>query len=195
LAMAAMALTLRPGTEVQADVRLRAAYVDAHPLLWALSWPVWMAAAMSLTGFCAWWAARVRGSRLAAAAVAIAAAGMLIDLSGEALYLGWLPWLADAVLADAPGAAERFAHLQRAGTVLTGVFANGLYTAAGIMLTLATPSLSPLARAVAWSAWAAGAALVVSAAIGSATTLVASSAVLFPLVVLTVLLVGRELKD
>jgi hypothetical protein len=195
LAMALMALTLRPGTEVQPSVGLRAAYIGAHPFLWALSWPVWMAAAMLLAGFCAWWGARVRWSRLVAAALVAAAVGMLFDLSGEALYLGWLPWLADGVMAGAPGAAERFAQVQRMGTVLTGVFANGLYTVAGIALTLATPGLSGRVRAVAWAAWAAGSALVAAAAAGSAAALVACSAVLFPLVVVACVLVWRELKD
>jgi hypothetical protein len=139
-ALLMMALVLRGGTEAQASVAARAAYVVAHPLGWALGWTVWMTAAQTVAGFYAWWAARLPSRRVAAAVLVATAVGLACDLLGESLYAAWLPWLAPDVAAGVPGAAGRFAALQRAGTVLTGVAANGLYTLAGLALTLATPS-------------------------------------------------------
>ena len=81
----------------------------------------------------------------ALACVAVAAAGLSCDVAGESLLIGWLPRDYDRV---APLATQ-----------LTGTAANGLYTLAGIVLTLATPVL-PL-RWLAWVAWISGIALVV----------------------------------
>lgn len=190
LAVLMMAAVLRGGTEVQGDVAARAAYVAAHPLGWTLGWAVWMAAAVSVAGFYAWWAARLPSRRVAAAVLVMAGIGLACDLLGESLYAAWLPWLAPDVTA---GAADRFASLQRAGTVLTGVAANGLFTLAGLALTLATPSLGGRLRAFALFVWVAGAALTVSAAVGSAAGMVACAAVLFPSFAALCVLVGRRL--
>jgi hypothetical protein len=98
-------------------------------------WILWMIAAVSLIGFYAWWGARIGNIT----AVAIAASGIVCDLSGESIFIA-------------------FPDHQRLASLLTGGAANGLYTLAGILLTLATPTL-PL-RWLAWIAWASGIALV-----------------------------------
>lgn len=194
LAGAVMALVLRGGTEAEPSVAGRAAYILAHRLGWGLSWAVWMSAAAAVAGFYAWWAARVPSGRIAAAALVLTGVGLLCDLTGESLYAAWLPWVAPDVLAGAAGAAERFAALQRAGTVLTGVGANGFYTLAGIALTLGTPSLDGRTRAFAFAVWAAGVALSVAAALGSTVGMVTSSALLFPAFSLLCVVVGRRLS-
>ena len=194
LAGAVMAGVLRGGTEVQPSVAGRAAYILAHPLGWGPGWAVWMSAAAAVAGFYAWWAARLPSRRIAAAALVLTGVGLLCDLLGESLYAAWLPWVAPEVLAGSAGAAERFAALQRAGTVLTGVGANGLYTLAGIALTLGTPSLGGRARAFAFAVWAAGVALSIAAGVGSTAAMVASSALLFPAFSLLCVVVGRRLN-
>ncbi len=101
-----------------------------------LMWMLWMAAAISLVGFYAWWGRRI-------APIAIAMVAVVCDFAGESIYIGWLPQ---------PGT-----HLDRVAALLTGAAGNGLYTVAGIMLTLASPRL-PL-RPIAWLAWISGIAL------------------------------------
>lgn len=181
----AMLGVLRGGTEAEPRLAARMAYVHAHAAAWRAGFAVWMIAGMSVLAFYAWWARAVRSRRVALAALVVAGAGLVCDLSGEALYAGWLPRLADD--------AARFDHLQRVGTVLTALFANGFYTAAGIVLTLGTRGLPGPVRALAWVVWVAGAALSVCGAAGWATGLVAASGVLFPALVLLALLLPRAL--
>lgn len=169
LAGAALALVLRPGTEVAPDPLARAAYITAHPLLWRGGWLLWMAAALSLLGFYAWWAARPGMPRWALAGFWLAVAGILFDFLAESLYIGWLP--------------ENLPTIQRLGTLLSGAGANSLYTAGGLLLTLALPwgRLAPRwrwLRALAWAAWAAGFALSLSALAGFVPGLLLSGAAL-----------------
>ncbi len=169
LAGAALALVLRPGTEVTPNLGERAAYIAQHLGLWRGGWLLWMAAALSLLGFYAWWGGRAGMARWAAAGFWLAAAGLLFDFLAESLYIGWLP-----------GQLEAIQHL---GTLLSGGAANGLYTAGGIVLTLATPwaataRRSRWLRALAWAVWLSGIALSASALLGFVPGLVASGAAL-----------------
>lgn len=122
---AALALVLRPGTEVVASLAERAQYIAQHPAVWRGGWLVWMAAALSLLGFYAWWGGQPGMPRWAVLGFWLAAAGITCDFLAESLYIGWLP--------------AQLETIQRLGTVLSGAFANGLYTLGGIVLTLATP--------------------------------------------------------
>jgi hypothetical protein len=169
LAGAALALALRPGTELAPDPLARAAYITAHPALWRGGWLLWMAAALSLLGFYAWWANRPRMPRWAVAGFWLAAAGLLFDFLAESLYIGWLP--------------ENLETLQRLGTLLSGGAANALYTAGGVALTLAMPwgrlpQRWRWLRALAWAAWAAGLALSLSSLANFAPGLLLSGAAL-----------------
>jgi hypothetical protein len=181
----AMLLVLRGGTEAEPELATRMAYVHAHPAAWRAGFAVWMMAGMSVLAFYAWWAPAVRSRGAALAALVVAAAGLACDLTGEALYAGWLPTTDDAA---------RFEYLQRVGTVLTAVFANGFYTAAGVVLTLGTPALPARVRALAWVVWVAGVVLSVCGAAGWPAGLVAASGVLFPALVLLALLLPRALR-
>ena len=153
LAGVILAVGLRPGTEAGGSFVERAAYIGAHPWLWRGGWLVWMAAALSLLGFYAWWGARLRRPGWALAALGIAAAGLVCDLFAELLYIGWLP--------------AQIETLQPLAALLTSGAANALYTAGGVVLTLVTPWRSGWMRALAWAAWAAGALLTVAALAGS----------------------------
>jgi hypothetical protein len=141
----ALLLVLRPGTEAGGDVAQRAAYVRDHPVAWRAGWALWMAAGASLIAFYAWWGARADRRGAAGVAVAVGAAGLACDWGAEALYVGWLP--------------SDFAAVARAGDLLTGGAANGLYSVAGAILTLATPSLPRGLAAWAWVPWTSGFAL------------------------------------
>ncbi len=178
LAFLALALCLRHGTEMAA-LPDRIAFVEGHPLLWRAGWCVWMAAAFSLLGFYAWWGCRVH-ARAAIAAFLVALAGLCCDLSAESLFVGWLP--------------DDFERIQSAGTFLTGGMANGLYTVAGIILTLATPGLAKGLRAWAWLAWACGILLSVFAFAGSAIGSAVSATGLFLLFCPWVVVAGKALR-
>jgi hypothetical protein len=153
LAGVILAVGLRPGTEAGGGFAERAAFIGANPLLWRGGWLVWMAAALSLQGFYAWWGARLGRPRLALAALGLSAAGLVCDLFAESLFIAWLP--------------AGIETLQPLGTLLTSGAANALYTAGGVVLTLATPWRSAAMRALAWVAWLAGAVLTLSALAGS----------------------------
>lgn len=184
-ALLVMALVLRGGTEAEPQLAARMAYVHAHATAWRAGFAVWMLAGMSVVAFYAWWAGWLRSRKAAATALVFAIAGLACDLSGETLYSALLPQLsADPV---------RFDQIQRLGTVLTAVFANGFYTAAGIVLTLGTPELPPRVRMLAWVVWIAGIVLSVAGAMGWAMGLVIASGVLFPALVLLALMLPRAL--
>jgi small multidrug resistance pump len=180
LAAAALLVLLRPGTEAASDPAGRAAWIAEHPVAWRGGWAFWMASAVALTCFYAWWGARVPRRRIAFAAVAVCALGNAFDLTAETLYVGWLP--------------DDLERVGRAGTLLTGGVANGLYTIAGILLTTATPSLPRWLRAWAWGAWVGGIGLSVSVVADSTPGMVASTAVLMTLFCPLVLLVARHLR-
>ena len=178
-AILAMAVVLRHGTEIVPVVADRLSYMSDHPILWRAGWGVWVAAAVSLVAFYAWWGSHVR-ARWGIAAFSVASVGLVCDLFAESLLIGWLPRDYD-----------RIAPLT---TLLTGAAANGLYTGAGVILTLATDSLQGLLRAAAWTAWAAGAALTACTIGGSATGIAITTAVLFAVFCPWVVAFGRTLQ-
>jgi hypothetical protein len=92
---------------------------------------------VSLIGFYAWWGARVGNI----AAVAIAASGIVCDFSGESMFIA-------------------FPDHERLASLLTGGAANGLYTLAGILLTIRN-GLKPVPTLLAWIAWSSGIALII----------------------------------
>ena len=130
LALAALALVLRGGTELERDVSQRAHYIAQHTGVWRTGWAIWMLAALSLVGFYAWWAAHLPRNGWRIAAVLIAIAGMACDLVGESLFMSVL--VERAARGDLAGLAEA----QRLGSLLTAGAANGLYTVGGIILTV-----------------------------------------------------------
>ena len=164
LAAAALLLVLRPGLTV-AELASRAAYVVEFALVWRLGWGLWIAAALTLVAFYGWWGARVRNWTLATVAFGIAVAGIACDVSAESLLLGWLP-------AD-------FESTTRLATILTGGAANGLYTIAGIVLTLVTPFRSAGFRAWTWAVWVAGVFLSAFSLAGWIAGIAVSTAILF----------------
>ncbi|HEX5136474.1 MAG TPA: hypothetical protein VFY93_05860 [Planctomycetota bacterium] len=178
LAFVALAGSLRHGTEL-VPVAERAAFIEGHPFAWRAGWAVWMAAALTLLLFYAWWACRVP-ARAGVLGLLVATAGACCDLSAESLFVGWLP--------------RDLERIQAAGTFLTGGMANGLYTLGGIVLTLATPGLRGGLRLWAWLAWGFGIALSVFAFAGLPTACAVSATALFLLFCPWVWVAGRALR-
>lgn len=145
IAALALLLVLRPGTEAEADLATRIAYITDNAVAWRIGWSAWVAAAMSLMLFYAWWAARLGARRGVVLALEVGACGLAFDLTAESLLIGWLP--------------RDYFTVAPIATFLTGVAGNGFYTLAGMVLTLATPGLSRGFRAWTWSIWLVGLAL------------------------------------
>jgi hypothetical protein len=194
-ALGLMALVLAPGTEAVADVAARARYVAAHDVAWPAAWVVWMASALTLLAFYAWWGRRVTSPAATLAVVAIAAVGATFDIGGERIYAFVLPRLADAAGAGDAGALAAFAAAQATATARTAMWANGFYTLAGLILTLLTPRFRGWRAAVAWTVWAAGVALSLFGALGMGGGMAVASAVLFPAFILLSLVLPRHLAD
>lgn len=163
----ALATALAPGTGVVADLNERIAYVESNLVAWRLGWSVWIAAALSLLAFYAWWALRVGLSRVPRVALAIAATGLAFDLVAEILLIGWLP--------------DRYVEVAPLAFLMTGGVANGLYTIVGALLTLRTPAIRGAFAVWAWTMWASGAALSVFAFADAPLGIAVSTAVLFAL--------------
>jgi hypothetical protein len=158
-AVLVMALVLAPATPIVTDATERFAYVQGHLLAWSLGWAVWIAAALSLLWFYIWWRGRMGASYVP---VALAACGLVADITSEIMLIQY-----DVMTAP-------FAFL------LTGVVANGLYTACGIWLTLAM-RLSSVERIWAAVMWAAGITLSVATLAGLYLLAAIATAVLFAL--------------
>jgi len=172
-ALAALAIWLQPGTLVETSPQARALFVGDHVASWSLGWAIWMAAAVSITGFYAWWGSFLPARNVALLGVCLCALGMVADFSGEGSAIMRLVELTS-------GSVDRYVAVERQFTLLSPGLANGLYTLGGVLLTLVTPGLPRWVRAAMWVTWAAGAAMTAAAIADSAAAIVVSTAVLFP---------------
>lgn len=170
---------LRGGSEAGGNVAQRSAWLAAHPVQWRAGWLIWMAAAISLLALFAWWGARVP-RRAAFVALIVAGAGLACDFAGESIFIAWIP---------APGST-----MYRTASLLTGGAGNGLYTLAGILLTLVTPRMPPFLRGWAWLVWASGAALTLATIANVPSAVIASSAALMALFIPWVVVAGMRLR-
>jgi hypothetical protein len=153
-----MAFVLAPATPIVTDAAERSAYVQTHLIAWRLGWVVWIAAALSLLWFYAWWRGRIGASHIA---VVLAASGLFADVTSETMLI-----LYDTTTAPL--------------FVLTGVVANGLYTACGIWLTLAM-RVNTTERIWAGVMWAAGITLSLATLAGLYLLAAVATALLFAL--------------
>jgi hypothetical protein len=178
-AFAAMATVLRPGTEIEPFAAERVAYISQHPALWRGGWSLWIAAALSLVAFFAWWGSHLGRPAWGLLAVAIASAGLVCDLAGESLLIGWLP--------------RDYDRIAPVATMMTGAAANGLYTVAGVVLTVATRSLSEFVRTLTWAVWLAGAAVTASTLARAPMAIAISTTALFLMFCPWVIVLARSL--
>lgn len=176
-AVIVLALVLAPGTTVVPNVDERVRYIGEHLVAWRAAWAVWMAAAVSLLWFYVWWRARVNAPHVA---LAVALLGIAADWSAE--------------LSLVISGAEGHAAVAPLAFFLTGAVANGLYTIAGVILTLATP-LGIGARAYAALMWCAGGLLSVGAALALPLLTAGATAALFALFLPWCVWLARRLGD
>jgi hypothetical protein len=180
VAIVVMGAVLRFGTEIVPLVADRVSYISQHPVLWRMGWSLWIAAAASLVSFYAWWGSHLRESRWAIMALCVASTGLVCDLFAESLLIGWLP--------------RDYERVAPVATLLTGAAANGFYTIAGVILTLATDALRGMIRAMAWAVWIAGALLTLSTLAHTPIGIAICTTVVFVLFCPWVVLLGRALQ-
>ena len=184
IAFVGMAALLQGGMVAEPDLVQRARYIADHPGAWTTGWCFWMASALSLIAFYAWWGGRLATPRWASAGVLLAASGSVFDLSGEFLSVIGLRDSALSMLANSDASlAAGFAAIERTATLLTAGFANTLYTVGGCVLMLKTTNLPRNVRLAMWTTWIAGVGMTVAAVAHSPGGLVVSSIVLFPLLI------------
>ncbi|HVS49794.1 MAG TPA: hypothetical protein VHJ99_12940 [Candidatus Dormibacteraeota bacterium] len=190
-AAGALLLVLRPGTEVVPDIASRIAYITNHELLWRAGWVCWIAAALSLLAFYAWWGARLPAWGWGVAALAIASIGLVFDLTAESLLIAWLP--------------KDYSQVAPVTSLLTGGPGNGLYTVAGAVLTLGTRTMRGIPAyedkamlngwflAWTWAIWAAGFGLSAFTFAGNFLGVAVCSGILFTLFCPWAVVMGRKL--
>ena len=184
VAAAAMLLFLREGLPGFTEAR-RVAYIAAHPAAWAGGWVLWHIAAISLVALYVVLALRLRGV-LALSSVAVATAGLAIDMICEAKYIGVLPHLR----------GEEFARLDRELEVLIGYAANGLYTAAFVMIAIAGWRVLPtVAMILAGPVAGSGFALAIASLQHDARLQTVTSALLFVTLILWMIVIARWLQN
>jgi hypothetical protein len=190
--VAALVVTLvflRRGTFAESNEWFRAAFIAENTATWSVGWGLWMLSAASFVGFCAWWGGRLAARNVAVWGVLIAAFGTIFDLSGEGLLILSLVERAASVFAFEgelfhPWNAAAFMSVERSFTLLSAGAANGLYTVGGILLTLVTPNLPTWVRTSMWGTWLAGIAMTIAGIMNHVGGLMASSVVLFPLLII-----------
>lgn len=193
LGLAVMWLFLRPGMLTEPDAAERAMYIAQHSTLWAIGWVVWMLSAASLVAFYAWWGSRLSAPLAATVGVLLAALGFVFDLSGESLSVlvlaeQSLTVVGDSMLWD----YACFEFHERVVTLLTAGAANLLYTLGGLVLMLWTVDLPRRVRLAMWGTWISGVGMTLAAVFNHVGGLVATTTVLFPLLITWTVWMGRH---
>jgi hypothetical protein len=121
---------MRPGSPL-VPVAERMAYLAGRPAGWVWGWGIWMACSLLLVAYVAALRSRLPGRSFAAdLALTLAAAGMGVDLLCDVIQIRGLP------LAAASGSEPLFLALEALAFTAGLTVANGLYTAAVLLLTL-----------------------------------------------------------
>ena len=181
-AAAGMLFLLRGG--LLGELTDRIAYMQAHRAAWLCGWLLWQIAAVSLIAFYAVLAMRF-GGVWSIVAMAVAAAGISIDIASESRYMGVLPQFRN----------DAFVQLDRDLEVLIGYGANGLYTVAFVLLVLAGWRVLPrTALALAGPVAASGFALALASLAHHPRLETLTSAFLFPLFTLWIIIVAVWLR-
>lgn len=178
VAALALATVLAPGAALAPSVE-SASYVALNAMAWRFGWLAWIAAAIGLLAFFCWWAVRLRRSAAVLAALALATAGVALDVAAESLLIGWAP--------DHPGVIGPALRL-------SGIGANGLYSVAGVLLAWRTRGLPSWLGAWTWAVWIAGGALSLAAVAGSDLASQVATAVLFALFLPWLAVFGKRLS-
>lgn len=183
-----MWLWLKPGLPLPHTIMAdRMSYVVSHPAWWIIGWGLCHLAALSMLGMYV----GLAGQWLKLApipcvlALLMSAAGLCADLGAEMLYMG---------LAADLGAHD-FGLLERVVGLLTGYLGNGMYSVAGVLLTVAGWKMMPIAlRTLALAVWGAGLVLSGATLLEAPQVQFWSIAILMPSVVLWSAGIGRWLE-
>jgi len=183
VASAAMLFLLREGLP-GFDEAHRLAYLQAHRLEWTGGWMTWQLAVLSLIALYSALTIRFEGT-LALTGLAAGIAGMAIDLATQMRYIAILPRLR----------GEAFALLDRELEMLTGYAANGLYTVGFALIVIAGwRSMPVLANVLAVPVTLSGFALSAAALMHDARLEMITSAILFPLFTLWIIVIALWLR-
>lgn len=138
-----MALILSQGLETNTDLAKRCAFIAENKGLWIGAWLTWNLAAFSFV----YVASCFRGVHVLNATVCksllnyglcLACAAIACDISAEAVEMGLIPQLAEAVVKNGEAASPALLQFHRMVVLLTGYAANALYTSAVVMFALAS---------------------------------------------------------
>lgn len=176
----AMAFVIAPYFEKDPLGRERFVWFQGVEPRWAASWGLWMLGALTLIAFYGWWGSFLPSSRASRAAFALACIGATFDLGCEAVL--------------AFGTSEVPRHWPHALGLITTIFANGLYCVAGVVLTLATPTLPRWLRAWTWALWLTGFAMTAAGLADSLAAIKVTTALLTVLLCPWFLAMGRFLN-
>ena len=140
-----MAIVLRQGLDT-ADLPQRLAFIAEHGALWISGWLTWNLAALAILYFYFCFAEAHAENNFAGSllrfAVLLTASGVALDFFAEAIEMGVLPNLARMSLVHAGSVSssfiEIFLTMHRAAVMMTGCFANELYTISAAILIYAT---------------------------------------------------------
>lgn len=125
-------LMMRQGTEAQQLDEGRRSFILAHTPAWTLCWALWVCGSMGLYVFFVMWALELRRRGAAMfiliGCCALVAIGLSLDLANEVIAI--------AALTDSRLAMGEFSEQARRATVFGAGWANGIYSACGIVLTI-----------------------------------------------------------
>lgn len=141
LASIAMLLILRQGVDSDIELLTRVRYLAENPVLWRLSWLLWIMAAISLIYFLVHWGvfldSPAHRSKIIFGVI-VACLGMVPDTLAETLYIGLLPKMATTILQTPESLRlpllDNFVQWQWALTLMTGFLGNGFYCLGGFTL-------------------------------------------------------------
>jgi len=124
-------LLVSPGTEANQSVAERRSWIQQNVGLWTAVWTLWSFSSISLLAFCVVWVRRIHQSIFPHVwtifALILIVIGVICDLCGETVVIA---------LATTPElTVANFSHSSRLYQWLSPAFANGLYCAAGLMLS------------------------------------------------------------
>jgi hypothetical protein len=165
LALVLALVGMRPGSPL-VPLPERLHYLSGSPPGWVLGWATWMVCALVLVAFLAALAHRLpdRGP-VPTLAVTLAAAGCILDLFCDAVYISVLPRLAGRD----PPAMETFLAVEQLANVGGLVVANGMYALGALLLTLCLrgrPGLAPGVVPVGWGVFLSALVLVAAGFLG-----------------------------
>jgi hypothetical protein len=174
---------MRPGSPL-VPLPERMEYLAGHPAAWSWGWGVWMACSLLLLGYVA--ALRSRLPSFAAdLALTLTAAGMGVDLMCDVVQIRGLPL--------ATASEPLFLSLEALAFTGGATVANGLYTAAVLILTLSL-RIGSGARLAGFATVVFGAAMAVAGMIPSPRLLELATGPTIGFYSLWTILVARDLR-